>query len=59
MVIKGNLWLSVKAKRNSEMRMALLAAQSVTSPGSLSEMQNLRPHLGLLSQNLHSVQSPG
>lgn len=58
MVIKDNLRLRVKAKRNSEIRTALLATQTAASPGCLSEMQNLRPHLGLLSQDLHSTQSP-
>ena len=36
-----------------------LEPAALASPGSLSEMWNLRPYLDLLSQNLHLTRPPG
>lgn len=58
MVIKGNVLLSLKANRTNEIRMDFISTQSMASPGGLSEMQTLRLHTDLLSQNLYFRKIP-
>nr|KAF6473365.1 hypothetical protein HJG63_001861 [Rousettus aegyptiacus] len=58
MVIKGNVLLSLNANRTNEIRMDFISTQSMASPGSLSEMQTLRLHTDLLSQNLYFRKIP-
>lgn len=58
MVVKGNVLLSIRANRTNEIRMDFLSTQSMAPPGSLSEMQTLRLHPGLLSQNLYFRKIP-